>query len=207
MIVLDSTERFVAILSWIFKDLPFIGRDRVTSGCVAKALHNPEYIKRVEDGYGLCFWICWGFSGDRRKMNLAPLEEQNVLPVPGFTLCSLPHGLWCPGQPQSILLSGDKSQGRIKDAGCKTWCKFSFSNHWIRLNLERVGERAAQQRFRWGKKEDSLMEQFSSCFSFDIFYFCWILRPLSSPVLFKFLRRVVLSAQSKAWFKSWQPDF
>lgn len=76
MIVLRTTDRFVAILSWIFKDLPFIGRDQVTSGCVAKALNNPGYMQRVDAGCGLCFWIYGGFSGGRRKMNLTPLEEK-----------------------------------------------------------------------------------------------------------------------------------
>lgn len=143
MIVLDTTERFVAILSWIFKDLPFIGRDWVTNGCIAKALNNPGFMQRVDAGCGLCFWICGGFSGGRRKINLTPLEEKKFSLFLVLTLCSLSHRLWCPGHyinPWSIHLSGDKSQGGIKDAGCKAWFKFSFSKHWIRMNLERVGK-------------------------------------------------------------------
>lgn len=52
MVVLHTTERFVAILSWIFKDLPFIGSDQVTSGCVAKALNYPGYTLAVGFAFG-----------------------------------------------------------------------------------------------------------------------------------------------------------
>lgn len=33
-------------------------------------------MQRVDAGCGLCFWICGGFSGGRRKINLTPLEEK-----------------------------------------------------------------------------------------------------------------------------------
>lgn len=209
MIVLDSTERFVAILSWIFKDLPFIGRDWVTNGCIAKTLNNPGFMQRVDDGCGLCFWICGGFSGGRRKINLTPLEEKK------FSLFLVSHcaryHTGCDVLVTKSTLRASISQvtnpkEELRMQVAKPDSSLAFSKHWIRMNLERVGKEWLSRDFG-EEREDNLIEQFSCCFSFDIFHFCWFPGPLSSPVWFKFLQRAVLSAQCKAWFKSWQPDF
>lgn len=47
MVALDTTSGVVAILSWISKDLSFVGKGTVTRGCVAKDLNNPGFMQGI----------------------------------------------------------------------------------------------------------------------------------------------------------------